>query len=225
MSSTSGGPPLQDEAAKVLSPKGEPEEPVKGEVVRESAANSRSVQLSRSELSTDSGSDEKTLPHANGLESEHSEALASVASNGPQQAEEDRAIGNRPTTQDSEALATSQAAEHNQSDNRVDVTSQEKNSIAQESEREQGNASEDVGDAVGGSRPIYVTSQASIDDSSSPSSETTSKINEDITQSPPIHVPTRRRVKFYALSAKTGAWDDRGTGCVDIRGWDSEVRS
>jgi hypothetical protein len=52
--------------------------------------------------------------------------------------------------------------------------------------------------------------------------EGTLKQAEEITQTPPMLAHSRRRVKVYTL--RQGVWDDRGTGSVDIRMWDPEVR-
>lgn len=73
------------------------------------------------------------------------------------------------------------------------------------------------------SRPNYVVSQATTTSNMANSAESSSRIVEEITQAPPPMSYSRRRVKVYALNS-SGNWFDRGTGMVDIRGWDTDVR-
>lgn len=221
MSSTLGGPPPQDEAAKVLpsEPALDSEKEATGQ--EEVDLKSRSVQLSPSAPSADTGLTEDVEPHANGLFSEAPGTPAVVANTEQQKAEEDSTIGKESAIEDSGTRATSQPPQVQQEGTIVNETSNEKEFSAQES----GHGASETSEVEGGARTVYVTSQTPTASSTAQSADDNNKTQEEMTQTPPMLIPTRRRVKVYSLSAKTGTWDDRGTGCVDIRSWDTDVRS
>lgn len=225
MSSTLGGPPPQDEAAKVLPP--EPALDSEKEAIGHEDVDlkSRSVQLSPSATSTDPGLTDEAEPHANGNYSEKGDLTAVVTNTEPQKAEEDSTIGNQSAIEESGPSATSHPEEAHQSDLKAQATSNDKEFTTQESGQNVQGPSEMEGEPSAATRAVYVTSQSTGTATPSTTGDNINKTHEDITQSPPMHIPPRRRVKVYALSAKTGAWDDRGTGCVDIRAWDTDVRS
>lgn len=224
MSSTLGGPPPQDEAAKVLplEPALDSEKDAVGH--GEADMKSRSVQLSPSAASTDPGLNEQVKHSANGIGSDRVETVGVVESTGQQKAEEDLTIGRESAIENSGAEATSQPGEALQGVNKEVESSNTNEFVAQDSGRSEQVGSEVEGEAVAEPRTVYVTSQTSTATSASQGVDNVNKSSEDVTQSPPMLIPARRRVKVYALSAKTGAWDDRGTGCVDIRAWDTDVR-
>lgn len=225
MSSTLGGPPPQDEAAKVLPPEPALDSEKEANGHEEVDLKSRSVQLSPSAASTDPGLTDEAEPHANGSYIVNGESTPVVANTAPQKAEEDSTIGKQSAIDESGPSTTSHTENAHQIDSKSHLTSNDKESTTQEPSLTVQGTSEMEGEPVAESRAVYVTSQSTGASTPSATGDNNNKTQDDITQTPPMHIPPRRRVKVYALSAKTGAWDDRGTGCVDIRAWDTDVRS
>jgi hypothetical protein len=224
MSSASGGPPPEDEAANALSMNHPAEAATNTLEEQEKASEASNSQVGSSMVSTASGFGDAMASDANSSNESVTGVMDMVASTGQQKAEENILSGIESEIKNSASISLSQSIEGQEGGSKEGVSS---NTNAEQRNHTGGEAidgSEMAGVERAEQRQVYVTSTTSTSSPSSQSNEIVSKTSEDISQSPPSQVPSRRRVKVYALSVKTGVWDDRGTGCVDIRAWDPEVR-
>ena len=224
MSSTSGGVPGQDAAAKAHVSLEEAHDIPEAQGAQRMASESTSPTNRDPVSSTNSGLLGVVAVASNGSSDTLSEEMDPVSSTGQQKADEHwtGAISSIAATPGS--VSTSQVSASVYDDSKLDSASSKRNHSGDQECGEAMEGRETDGDAKPEQRTIYETSHVTNASATDSMLETALKTSDDITQTPPPHVPARRRVKVYTLSAKTGAWDDQGTGSVDIRAWDHEVR-